>query len=559
MVWVASAIAQGLAPASAVAQDAGRGRGEAGAARRPPLIVLIVVDQMRGDCLDRYATHLSPDGFMRLLREGAYFPNAYYSHGTTTTGPGHACIATGANPRVHGIAANADPRGQCCDDDAAPLLGSDGPAKAGASPRRLLVPTLGDMIKLSTGGRGKVVSVGLKDRAVVLLGGHAPDRAVWWDHKTGRFVTSRYYGDALPSWAEELNKAAYANSYFGKRWERALPAAAYSQCAPDDDPSEADPFGLGRMFPHPLTGGQSSPDKHFYSALWATPAGDEMAFELARRAIEYEKLGADDAVDLLCLALSSYDVCGHLFGPDSQEILDMTVRLDRQLAQFLKRLDDVVGAGRCLLALTSDHGVAPCAARARALRLDAGTFREKDVEDRLNAALRRTFGISDDKTRLVAGIEMPWLHLDQKVMERARVSSDRVVAACMLELRQIEGVGWVYPASVLAGDAPPVDDDFARMAWAAYHPQLAGQIYIGLRPYWHKLKADQAASHGTFHGYDRHVPIVLYGPGIRPGRYQAPADPIDIAKSICLHIGVEPAATMTGRMLHECTDSIAAR
>ena len=123
------------------------------------------------------------------------------------------------------------------------------------------------------------------------------------------------------------------------------------------------------------------------------------------------------------------------------------------------------------------------------------------------------------------------------------------------ELRKMKGVGWVWATSQFAGPLPASADPYFRMAYEAYHPQLGGEIYIGLKPYWHKSKEDQSASHSTFHSYDRHVPILLYGPGVRPGRYVNEADPIDIAKTLCIMLGVEPAATMTGRVLTECLNT----
>lgn len=519
-------------------------------ADRPRLVVLIVIDQFRGDFPERYGKHFGRDGFRRLMERGAYYPDAQYSHGSTATGPGHACIATGSNPRTHGISANQDAHGECVEDRDYPVVGGASKSKSGVSPKRLLVPALGDVMKNASGGRAKVVSVGLKSRAVALLAGKKADGAYWFDSGSGRFVTSLFYGTALAKCIEEMNQSRLADRWFGRRWERALPAAAYADCDADDEPSEIDLFGLGRTFPHTVDGGLKSPGPAYYAALETTPFGDEMVLEAAARLLEGESLGKDGECDLLCVAMSAFDMAGHFFGPDSHEMLDMTVREDRALEGFFKTLDEKVGAGRYVVALTADHGVTPTAAHSKRQGRDAGTVRGKDLLAKLNAHMAEANRGEGGDFRPVALIELPWLHLDRKAIEKRGLSADAVLGQCKDWLEKQPGVEWARQASRIA---EPIDNgagERRRLAHEAYHPGMAGDLYIALRPWWHKSGKDQAASHGTYHACDRHVPIMLFGPGIAAGR-RAAGDPIDIAPTLCALLGIERPASMTGRVRTE--------
>ncbi|MCK6482823.1 MAG: alkaline phosphatase family protein [Phycisphaerae bacterium] len=511
---------------------------------RPRLIVLIVVDQLRGDFPDRYAAHFGEGGFRRLMREGAHFVSAHFSHAATATGPGHACVACGCNPREHGVAANRDGDGECSEDPKHPLVGLDDPRRgaSGGGPHRLQAPALGDVMKLATAGQARVVSLGLKRRGAIMLGGLRPDTAIWWHTSSGRFVTSTAYATQLSEYAAAMNAARAADRWFGRAWERLLPPEAYRACVPDDDPAEADAHHWGRAFPHPLTGGLKSPGEGYYAALLASPFANELLLELARAAVEYEKLGQDDVCDLLCIALSSNDVCGHLFGPDSHEVMDITLRTDRQLAELFSFLDARLGAGRYIAAVTGDHGVAPIAAHSRAHGLDAGCFSEDDAARALNVSLQQSLDVTGPRAPLVKLVELPWLFLEHETIRRAELSPQRVVDACVDELMKMKGVAWVVPAARLAGPLPADADERFHLAREAYHPRTAGDIYIGLRHYWQE--SENTAGHGTAHAYDRHVPILLYGPGVRAGRYATEADPIDIAVTLARLIGIQPAPTM---------------
>ena len=354
----------------------------AAAAEKPAspvrLAVLVVFDQMRGDYLQRWDELYGDDGFHRLERDGVWFQNCNYPYAGTVTGAGHASLATGTSGYKHGIIFNDwYDRKEGADVNCAthvryqrvPAAPIKEPAVKGAkvekprpggTPERMLAPTLADALKAATGGKAKVVSLSMKDRSAALPGGQRPDACYWFDSTDGNFVTSTYYRDAIHPWVADYNSTKPADAWFGKEWTRLRPNLDYEKYSgPDDVVGEDVGYGEGRTFPHPLDGGLKMPGQKYYNAVYTSPFGNDILLGLVKRAIDAEKLGKHDVPDLLCVSFSSNDSIGHNWGPDSQEVLDVTLRSDLIVKELLQVLDAKVGKGNYMLALSADHGVCP--------------------------------------------------------------------------------------------------------------------------------------------------------------------------------------------------------
>src|SRR2546422_587266 len=305
----------------------------------PKLVVIIVIDQFRGDYLERYRDQFGEGGFRLLLDHGAYFTDCNYDYANTHTAPGHATLLTGAYSNGHGIHANSwwDPRAKrmvtSVLDDGTRLIGLAG-SLPGASPHNLLADTLGDELKLATQGKARVFGIALKDRAAVLPAGFAGDAAYWIDQKTGLWITSTYYRSELPKWVSDFNDSRRAEKYLNKEWK---------------DSS-------GRVLRTTAVGpGQET---SFYDLIGNTPFANDYEFELARELITYEKLGSGPATDLLTISLSANDILGHRVGPDSPEMQAMALATDRQLAEFFYFLRHQIGLPSPWIALSIDDGIA---------------------------------------------------------------------------------------------------------------------------------------------------------------------------------------------------------
>jgi hypothetical protein len=394
-----------------------------------------------------------------------WFTNCHYPYSETLTAPGHASIATGCSPSEHGIIGNtwydrtAGKQVYCAVAgrfERVPAVVQTGPrseaeqknaVNASVSPERLLAPTLGDALKDATAGKGRVVALSLKDRSAALPAGQHPDACYWFDNRAGIFVTSTYYSFHVHPWVADFNRARPADRWFGKPWWRFRPDLEYSfYTGPDDVPAEGKGFGQGRTFPHPMMGGKTEVGENYYQALTNSPYGNELLLELALRAIEAEHLGGGDVPDFLSVSFSSNDLIGHCWGPDSQEVLDVTLRSDRIVQRLLDRLDAAVGKGRYVVAVTADHGVCPLPEVARAQGKDAGRVPLDVLGSRAEAFLSKSFG-QGGEGRWLEAKETPWVYLNHSFLQRSSLDESRVEAALAGWLKQQPGILTAYTGS----------------------------------------------------------------------------------------------------------------
>lgn len=518
-----------LAAGPALAEDAPP---DDGSALKPRLVVLIVVDQMRADFLERFREDFGEGGLKRFLNEGAVFTNAHFSNGVTKTGSGHATISTGANPCVHSIASN---------EWYTPDLKNDVYCVGGRSPQHLKADTLGDRFKAHNEA-SMVISASIKDRAAILMGGMQADLAFWWDDAAGTFVTGRFYTHFSPGWLREFNETRPADKWFGKNWELLLPEAAYAKSRADDvEYEKGTSVGLGNAFPHPLRGKSETPDKRFYETITVTPFGNDLLLEAVAAMMNAYPLGRDDVPDLLCIGFSSNDECGHVYGPYSREVQDITVRLDRQLAAFFASLDERVGAGRWVAALTSDHGAGPIPEYAVEQGWGGGRYKKDVILEPAESAVRRVTGIEEKEAKLV-GHMTPWLYLNEPLLKERGQDVGKVATAVAEALAGVEVVERAIPFTALGSDDP-----LAKMAAAAYVAGRSGHVYVHMKKFW--ITGGAAATHGSAHDYDTHVPVCFYGPGVKAGTHAEAADPIDIVPTLCRLLGIDPPKTSTGKVL----------
>jgi hypothetical protein len=180
----------------------------------PKLVIILVIDQFRGDYLDRYRTDFkTPNGFNLFLKRGAYFTDCYYDYANTMTAPGHSTIGTGAYTDGHGVSLNewwdldrsTKHPISSVDDERYAVVGDPSTKEIGASPRNELASTLGDEMRLATRGQSKLFGISLKDRAAILTSGHASNGSFWLEHASGKFITSTYWMTQLPAWAQACN------------------------------------------------------------------------------------------------------------------------------------------------------------------------------------------------------------------------------------------------------------------------------------------------------------------------------------------------------------------
>src|SRR5579863_85572 len=494
---------------------------------RPKLIVVIVIDQFRGDYLERYRDQFGDSGFRFLLEHGAYFPNCNYNYANTRTAPGHASLFTGAYSNGHGIGANEwwDQKKKkmvtSVEDDDTKLIGvaSD---KAGASPHNLLADTLGDELKLATQGKSRVFGVSLKDRAAVLPAGFAGDAAYWIDLKSGAWVTSTYYRTELPHWVQDFNSTR-PPKYWDRDWKDAQGALLRSTAhRKAKDGSEAG----------------------FYEVIGPTAYGNEYEFDFAKELVVYENVGRGPATDLLSISLSPNDILGHQVGPDSPEMHQMALDLDRQLAEFINFLGHQIGLADVWIALSADHGISPLPEQAKKLHIPAANLGTSKIEAQINAAITAKFSPGHPAAYVKLDYPMAWL--DEEAFAAVHVR-ERDAESAVGEAMKQAGVRDFYTKSQLAeGEVP--NSALGRKYLNSYSPE--GSWYVMGVPEPYTVGAS-GTDHTSPYTYDTHVPLAFYGLPFQAGIYRTSVEPVDMAATLASLLGINAPTHAVGRVLTE--------
>jgi len=526
-------------------------------ATRPKLVVVLVVDQMRADYVDKFRGQWK-GGLKRLLEEGAWFRAAAYPYAATETCVGHATISTGAFPASHGMVANAwwdrdqQQMVSCTSDPKVTNAAyAGGATKGGDSAWRMQLPSFAEELKFQSGGASRVVTFSLKARSAITLAGHKGDAVTWFETSSGSWVTSAAYG-TMP-FVEEFAKKHPVTDDYGKTWSLSLAESAYLY---DENATGAATIeGWSTTFPHPLRGKEqgSSPDAAFFSEWSASPFADSYLTKLAEGAVDSLGLGKGGGTDYLGIGYSPVDYVGHAFGPRSWEIQDILVRLDQDLEELFRQLDQKVGKGNYLAVLTADHGVAPIPADTQKTGFEAGVLNLAELKDRLEKALE-PFNYTKPTIARIVGNE---LYFSPGVYGQLR--QDPAAMKAVIEAAgSLPGVAAVYRAEELSGGGKTLSET-RRAVELNYFAGRSGDLYILQRPYWltessaEGTKRYTGTGHGTPYSYDQRVPLVLMGFGIAPGEYFGEVTPADIAPTLGALTAVT-LATSDGRVLSEALE-----
>ena len=502
----------------------------------PKLLVVIVIDQFRGDYLERYRDQFPDGGFRLLLDHGANFTDCNYDYANTRTAPGHATLFAGAYSDGHGIAANEwwDPKKKkmvtSVEDDATKLVGIPAESKdsPGASPHNLLADTLGDELKLATLGKSKVFSVSLKDRAAILPGGFSADGAYWIEPRSGAWITSTYYRPDLPKWARDFNSANRAAKYWDRDWKN----------------NNGD---IMRSTAHRK--GKDGNDAGFYEVIGSTPFANEYELEFARELIVYENLGAGTATDLLAVSLSPNDILGHQVGPDSPEMAAMALALDRELSDFFIFLGHQVGLANTWIALSADHGISALPDAAKKLRIPAANLDARNLEAQINAALTAKFSPGHAATYIKLDYPLAWL--DEDAFASAHIK-ERDAETAVGEAMKQAGLRDYFTNSQLAeGEVP--GSSLGKKFLHSY--TLEGSWYVMGVPELYTVGTAKGTDHASPYTYDTHVPLAFYGLPFRPGTYRTHSEPVDMAVTFASLLGINAPTHAVGRVLTEALSS----
>jgi predicted AlkP superfamily pyrophosphatase or phosphodiesterase len=531
------------------------GQDAAPAGKAPPkLIVFMAIDGFPQEQLVKYYDQYGDGGFKLLLDKGVWYSNANYSHATTYTGVGHATLLSCAHPYKHGVIGNdwldkrTKQRIYSTEDARHKYLDEGTKPHQGTSPFNMKVTTVGDEL-IYANGKSKVIAIGGKDRSSIGLAGQY-GTAYMHSAVTGRFITSDYYMKEYPEWWTKFYESKPQDKYFGKTWKLSMPEEAYARSVPDDRPWSTNYKGLGTKFPHPISGGADKPNPSYYDATIWSPFGDDLMLDFTKAAIEGENLGNNPAgvTDILALSWTSHDYINHLFGPESRQSHDQTVRLDRVLADLFAFLDQRLGLDNILITLSADHGFMNIPEYSTSRNLDAGGIDPEKMIQAANEALSRKFG--DGK--YITTWWNPTLYIDYDLVDSKGLDRVAVENAAQRFLRDYPGVEAVYTRTQLEDGRMP-NTRLAKQVILAWHQQISGDIVVMNKPNWYLFAKPltYASTHGSPWAYDTNVPLAMYGPKwIKAGKY-GDAEVVDLARTLAHILNVRPPNGCEGRVLSE--------
>ncbi|MCC9168442.1 alkaline phosphatase PafA [Pontibacter harenae] len=517
-----------------------------GPEQRPKLIVGIVVDQMRYDYLFRYWSKYGEGGFKKLVTQGFSFKNNQYSYVPTYTGPGHASVYTGSVPAINGIIGNNwyDRRTgksvYCVEDNTVKTVGSSSTAGE-MSPDNLLTTTVTDELRLATNKASKVIGIALKDRGSILPAGHMANAAYWFDSPTGNWITSTYYMQELPSWVKEFNQQKFPDQYLSQAWNTLLPIEQYTESSADDEEWERPLGGKARAtFPYdvPALRGKD------YELIRSIPAGNSITKDFALAALEHEKLGQGASTDFLALSFSSPDYAGHSFGPNSIEVEDMYLRLDKDIEEIINQLEKTIGKENVLIFLTADHGAAQVPAYMLSNKIPAGLANSSAMRDSIEQHLDKFFGAG----KWVEQYTNQQVYLNRNLINTKKLSHEEVQEQVVNVILRFENVMKAVTAESLK-----------RSGWGkglmtridnGYNTQRSGDVIVVYQPGWFE-GGRQGTTHGSYSNYDTHVPLVWYGWKVKPGESAAEVEIADIAPTIASWLYIQEPNGSVGRPLQE--------
>lgn len=524
----------------------------------PKLIVGITVDQMRQEYIYRYGAKFGEGGFKRLVNEGFMLQNGQYNYIPTVTGAGHASVFTGTTPAIHGIIGNGwydkaiERDVYCVGDGRYVPVGGVAESNGKMSPHRLLTSTITDELKIATQKRSKVIAMSIKDRGSVLPAGHMGDAAYWYDGKTGRFITSSYYMEKLPDWLERFNNQQLADKYLSGSWYTLQPIGTYEESGPDSSPYEVKYASETKSsFPYNLKDLRKTSGN--FELLSSTPFSNDYLTEFAKAAIDAEKLGRDQWADFLSVSYSAPDIIGHQFGPQSVEVQDVYLRLDKNIEDLLKKLDATVGAENYVVFLTADHAVAEVPQYLLDNRVPAGYIRGSQLVASLNEFLRQYY--PDRKIIKTISNDQIFFNHEAFSADPKVGGVDYLVATELITnfLLQQDGVANVYPKHILR-HGNWSEDGIKGMAIRGYHPKRSGDLTLILEPGWFDSLRPQGTTHGSPYSYDTHVPIIFYGAGIKQGTSVTYHSITDIAPTLSILLKIKFPNGCTGQPIGELFD-----
>lgn len=512
----------------------------------PKLIVGIVVEDMRYDFLYRFWENFGEGGFRKLIDEGTLCKNARYDYLLTQTAPGIATIVSGCNPSVHGIV--SDYWYQRIQNNTTFSVFDEKQKTLGASsdiypysPKNLLTTTFTDELKIFNNQRSKVISISMKPEAAVLAAGHTGDAAYWFDAASGNWVSSFYYFDSLPQWVNQFNAKKFPDIYLQREWLPLLPEDKYRNGAQRGQ-GNAVGFAGENTFAKRLT--SLLKKEAYYGVLKTNPYGILLTKDFALSAMMGEQLGQDEYTDFINIGFSATSKIAESCGPNSVELEDLYVRLDRDLEHLLQFIDEQFGKHNVLIYLTSDHGISYNPEELTKIHVPAGEFNS----ERALMLLGTYLNALHDKGKWVIDYNNKQIYLNHQLIEDANLKISDFQQEVAQFMIQFTGVANAITATSL--EQTYYSSGVFSKLQNSYNQKRSGDIMLNLEPGWIE-KGENLVTANSGNNYDIHVPLIWYGWKIGRHRISKSVSMEDIAPTLSNFLNIPMPNGCTGSVIEE--------
>lgn len=516
---------------------------------KPAMVVGIVVEGLKYESIDRYWNLIGEGGIKRLIKQGTSYTDASVPFLFADAGSSNASISTGAPPAINGIVSEnwysrlrREPVNCTKDFLARSIGGSNGNSRHSAS--QLLANTIGDQLILASNYRSKVISVSFRPEPAILLEGHLPGSAFWFDVSSGNWITSSQYANTLPDWVANFNSRNSAGHYLTRDWELLLADNLYTGCPPDDNGLETGYYNQFKTFPYSLAKIRRESLGQDNEILGMTPFGNTLTTDFALAAFLEEGLGKDQATDILWVNFSAIDQITKLFGPDSREVADAILRLDMDIQRLIYQVEETMGKEKALFFLTSTHGASMDPDYSRALNLPGGSFRYRNAISLLNSFLGAIYG----EGNWVENYTKHQIYLNETLIDQKNLSFTLIQDQASRFLTHFDGVARAVPADrLLKGEVTSLWGD---MVQNSFNPDRTGDIILILQPGWIEEENTDSDSRSPY-TYDTHIPMIWYGWKTAKQTIHRPVTLLDIAPTLSQLLNISAPAGATGKVLYE--------
>ena len=517
---------------------------------KPKLVIGIMVDQMGWEFLSKFKSVFAVDGgFNRLLNNGANCTNTHIPYLPTVTGCGHATVYTGSVPAFHGITGNIfwdyelQKKVNCTEDNNVHGVGSNSEKNGRMSPKNLWATTIADQLKLFYNFKNKTYGISIKERGAILPVGQSANGAFWYDNKTGNFISSTFYMNKLPNWLTAFNNQKKVDSFYKYQWKLSLPAKAYEIVFDSNfNKYVENPFdkNLPSIFPYSF--------ERFigkdYNKISSTPFSLNLLLELAKTLIKEEHLGKSDLTDLLAISFSATDYIGHSFGPNSIEVMDTYIKLDKVLGDLLDYLDKSIGINEYTLFLTSDHGVMPISTYLNDHRLKSDHINDNSIKIMIDKILDS----ANINKKVVTTVLESHIYFNDSIMNHLdRNYIVRIIKQFLI--RKNDNILMVIDNTNIGGQF--INQNLSNLVANSYNPKRSGDLLIILKPFVINSEYPKGTSHGSWYNYDSHIPLIFYGNGVKPGKITRATYMTDIAPTISQLLEIQEPNASIGNTIQE--------